>query len=62
MPSVASVSPIVITIHLREMSRLEDENAFSSECVPHQRQITGLLLASHCLNNSGDLVSMDQLL
>ena len=38
------------------MSRLEDQNAFSSECVPHQRQIRTLLV-SHILNNSGDLVS-----
>ena len=38
------------------MSRLEDQNAFSSECVPHQRQIR-TLLASHILNNSGNLVS-----
>ena len=38
------------------MSRLEDQNAFSSECVPHQRQIR-TLLASHTLNNSGALLS-----
>ena len=38
------------------MSRLEDQNAFSSDCVPHQRQIR-TLLASHILNNCGDLVS-----
>ena len=38
------------------MSRLEYQNAFSSECVPHQPQIK-ILLASHILNNSGDLVS-----
>ena len=38
------------------MSRLEDQNAFSSNCVPHQRQIR-TLLTSHILNNSGDLVS-----
>ena len=38
------------------MSRLEDQNAFSGECVPHQRQIR-TLLASHTLNNSGDSVS-----
>ena len=41
-------------MHLREMSRLEDQNVLSSECAPHQRQITGLLLASHSLNNSGE--------
>ena len=38
------------------MSRLEDQNAFSSERVPHYQQIR-TLLASHTLNNSGDLVS-----
>ena len=38
------------------MSRLGDQNALSSECVPHQRQIR-TLLASHILNNSGGLVS-----
>ena len=38
------------------MSRLEDQNAFSSECIPHQQQVR-TLLASHILNNSGDLVS-----
>ena len=38
------------------MSRLGDQNAFSSECVPHQRQIR-TLLAVHTLNNSGGLVS-----
>ena len=38
------------------MSRLEDQNAFSSECVPHQQQIRTLLV-SHTLNYSGDLVS-----
>ena len=38
------------------MSRFEDENALSSECVPHQRQIR-TLLAAHTLNNSGDWVS-----
>ena len=37
------------------MSRLEDENAFSNECVPHQ-----LALVSHTQNDSGDLVPMDQ--
>ena len=38
------------------MSRLEDQSALSSECVPNQRQIK-TLLASQTLNNSGDLVS-----
>ena len=42
------------------MSRLEDQTAFSSKCVPHQWQIM-TLLASHILNNSGGLVSRDQL-
>ena len=37
------------------MSRLDDQNAFSSECVPLQRQIRTLLV-SHTLNNCGDLV------
>ena len=38
------------------MSRLGDQNAFSSECVPHPRQIR-TLLALHTLNNSGGWVS-----
>ena len=38
------------------MSRLEEQNAFSSECVPNPRQIR-TLLALHTLTNSGDLVS-----
>ena len=37
------------------MLRLEEENAFSNECIPHQ-----LALVSHTPNTSGDLVPRDQ--
>ena len=38
---------------------LNNENAFSNNCVPRNRKL-GLALASHTLNDFGDFIPMDQ--